>query len=699
MKRLARACTAAAMGVALVLGGQPVVAHAAAQTSKVELDASRQAQLTYKDEDSVAGKFSSTLYTDIMVEGARSMAPANTVAEDTAVEYDDPERQVRVKREIRTRGNVVDVEVTVTNTGAQERYLQVDLTNSINTDRPLTGAFADGRFTVGPEFGGYDTVLEFPGARYSGVGPSFNDTTASRELGSVDKNGAQFQHGRWFDQVGPGNSLRAHATLTFETQESAKDSDRDGLPDLWEEQGVTLDDGTRLPLNEWGADPHRPDIFLQMNWMRSEYETLGCFENPGKTECADAKTTSYRPSRTSFDELVERFAARDIALHIDAGEYYSNIPNYGTRHGGETENYEEYYFRSTIPGLRMVSNVNRLLGQRSAVFHSGVVGGMMNPGNYSVGVSLVGDNGFYVAKHERMTKESQLRNTIMHELGHNLGLNHNGATKFKDQVPKSDYLPNYKSVMNYLYQFSYFDYSDEEAVSGGPLPQECNRAGVDCYTGDYRIPADWDNLTINSARLGRPVGTAGAEAEKVDVRALEKLDREIAQAESENGNIDVEIVDEGDLTAGKEGTVTLELHNPGLDLGRFDVIVGETKTQVVVGGVRTGHNTATVRVPVSPEAQGSLPLDVMVRSERGVTAFEDRLAVPVRAGEAPASTAMQGADRRKATPTPPTTAVQAPSEKHPQPEKTSSAAAIAVPIVLLLALIGGAAFAWANDLI
>lgn len=681
MKRLAGMCTV----IALVLGGQPVVAHAVEGEAQASPAASRTTQLTYQDADSVAGKFSSTLYTDIMVDGTRSEG-------DTA-DYEDVEHQVHVTREVHARGNTVEVEVTVQNTGAQERAAQIDLTNSINTDRELAGTFSDDRFSVGPEYGGYDTIIEFPGAHFSGVAPTFNGTTASRELGSVAEGNAQFQRGRWLAQVEAGETLTARATFTFETQESAIDSDRDGLPDLWEEQGVTLADGTRLPLHEWGADPHRPDIFLQMNWMRSEYETLDCFSHPEHAECLEAKTTSYRPARKSFDELVERFGEHGIALHIDAGEYYSNIPNYGARHGGETEDYEEYYFKSAIPGLRMVNNVNRLLGQRSAVFHSGVVGGMMNPGNYSVGVSLLGDNGFYVAKHERMTKESQLRNTIMHELGHNLGLNHNGAAAAAGQVPDVDYLPNYKSVMNYLYQFSYFDYSDEESVSGGPLPVECNRAGVDCYTGDYRVPADWDNIALNSARLGQPVGTAGAKAEQVDARALEQRDAQMALAESENGHVDVDVVDEGELTAGEEGEVTLELSNPGLDIGRFNVVAGDTTTQVVLGGVRTGNNTTTIRVPVTPTAAGNMPLDVRVSTVHGDTAFEDRLVTPVRAGEAPATTAMQGAERREATPTP------TPKGQPKQSEKTSSSVAIVVPIVLLLALIGGAAYAWTNNLI
>ena len=54
------------------------------------------------------------------------------------------------------------------------------------------------------------------------------------------------------------------------------DADGDGLPDVWEEEGVVLADGTELPIHEWGVDPNKKDLFLQLNWMRSEYETLGC---------------------------------------------------------------------------------------------------------------------------------------------------------------------------------------------------------------------------------------------------------------------------------------------------------------------------------------------------------------------------------------------------------------------------------------
>lgn len=84
------------------------------------------------------------------------------------------------------------------------------------------------------------------------------------------------------------------------------DSDGDGIPDIWEEQGVVLADGTEIPLPDWGADPNRPDVFLQLNWMASEYDTLGCNTTAAR-ECAEANRTSYAPSTQALDDLVDLF--------------------------------------------------------------------------------------------------------------------------------------------------------------------------------------------------------------------------------------------------------------------------------------------------------------------------------------------------------------------------------------------------------
>lgn len=626
----------------------------------VELDKGRISSLKFTDPASVGGTQDSSFYIDFRFNGQRSVANGTNTQVDTRKDGDvqvvtmrnrDTDLGVDWTREFRIDGNKITVRVEVENTSGSDSYFQLDMTNQINTARTLHGAYDNGVFTVGPEFGGYDTHLTFDGAYSNGVSASFNGTTEDGEVGSVDPEGAMFQRGRWIEEIAAGQTATAEATIEVTTQDTAVDSDGDGLPNAWEEQGLTLDDGTPMPLNEWGADPNRPDVFLQMNWMPSEFESLGCFDNPRQRACADANTKSYRPNNEILQQLVDKFDAHGVNLHIDAGESYSNIPNYTERHGGVYGEYTPYYFAGVTPGVKLMDNIDGLLGNRSAVFRSGMVGDSMSPNNYSVGLSLMGDNAFYVANHERMTTDEQFRNTIMHELGHTLGLDHNGSTKFANEVPDSDYLPNYYSVMNYLYQFSHFDYSDEEAVSGGELPRECNRAGVNCYTGDYRVPADWDNLVINTGHIGKPVGTAGVSgasaADGNDVQPSDARAKEIAAAEAANGTADV-TVNSSDLQAGKPGEVTLTVKNPGADLNRYEIEVitpdAEFSDSVVLDGVFGDSNSVTVTVPVLPGNAAIMPVDVKVTNAKGTTAFEDRFAVDVATNrdDAP-SAAMAGA--------------------------------------------------------
>ena len=51
--------------------------------------------------------------------------------------------------------------------------------------------------------------------------------------------------------------------------DSMQDSDGDGLPDEWETNGVDTDgDGViDLHLEQMGADPNVPDVFVELDWM------------------------------------------------------------------------------------------------------------------------------------------------------------------------------------------------------------------------------------------------------------------------------------------------------------------------------------------------------------------------------------------------------------------------------------------------
>ncbi|WJY58307.1 hypothetical protein [Corynebacterium afermentans] len=290
------------------------------------------------------------------------------------------------------------------------------------------------------------------------------------------------------------------------------DSDGDGLPDIWEEQGVVLADGTEIPLPDWGADPNRPDVFLQLNWMASEYDTLGCNTTAAR-ECADANRTSYAPSTQALDDLVDLFDDHGINLHIDAGAHYTNIANYTDTHGGESIDYRDVYFSpSRHEAFQLIDNINAL-GERDNIFRSGVLGDRMRAGSNATGLSLVGDNAFYIANPDGRATDMQVRNTILHEFGHTLGLRHWGAAKYvEDFAEGSPMQDGYHSVMNYNHQFDYFNYSEQPYFANTPQ-------------GNVFIPADWDNLEIDSPRIGVYAESIGARADIADKADVEEVEQ------------------------------------------------------------------------------------------------------------------------------------------------------------------------------
>ena len=327
---------------------------------------------------------------------------------------------------------------------------------------------------------------------------AFRNTIAAAVAAAIAVSGANVAHAQQDVELAP--VLTNTATLV--------DSDGDGLPDIWEEQGVVLADGTEIPLPDWGADPNRPDVFLQLNWMASEYDTLGC-DTSAARECANANRTSYAPSTQSLDDLVDLFADHGISLHIDAGEHYTNIPNYSDVHGGETLEYRDSYFDpSKFEAFQLINTINNL-GDRANIFRPGVLGDRMRAGSNATGLSLVGDNSFYVANPGGMANDEQVRNTILHEFGHTLGLRHWGAQEFvRDIVEGSPMQAGYQSVMNYDRQFDYFNYSEKPYFADTPA-------------GKVFVPADWDKLQMANTRIGAYAESIGARA-KAEVEEIEQ---------------------------------------------------------------------------------------------------------------------------------------------------------------------------------
>ena len=350
---------------------------------------------------------------------------------------------------------------------------------------------------------------------------AFRNTIAAAVAAAIAVSGANVAHAQQDVELAP--------VLTNTT--TLVDSDGDGLPDIWEEQGVVLADGTEIPLPDWGADPNRPDVFLQLNWMASEYDTLGCDTNAAR-ECANANRTSYAPSTQSLDDLVDLFADHGISLHIDAGEHYTNIPNYTEHFGGETIDYRDVYFDANRhEAFQLIDTINNL-GDRANIFRPGVLGDRMRAGSNATGLSLVGDNSFYVANPGGRANEEQVRNSILHEFGHTLGLRHWGAAKYVEDIAEGSPMQDgYHSVMNYNHQFNYFNYSEKPYFADTPA-------------GKVFIPADWDSLVLDNPRIGAYAESIGARA-KAEVEEI-KQPEEVVEVEKPEP---VEVAEEHPLTA------------------------------------------------------------------------------------------------------------------------------------------------------
>ena len=412
--------------------------------------------------------------------------------------------------------------------------------------------------------------------------------------------------------VALASTAASFATPSVATaQDINVDSDGDGLLDEWETNGYvsrfynadTQEWETRLvPLHRWSADPHRKDLFLQLNWMKPQWETdnLNCdakaFTATGKSierflQCSSSNLNRFEPSRRTLRELELLFATEGIALHIDAGDYVSpTLANYTDRRGGGTVPYEDLYLENHT--LRDMSR--NLLKDRFGVFRVGLIGDTMyrvsdsrgsKVRSGSSGLANIGESSFYVARYAEMNNEYQVRNTILHELGHTLGLRHTGDLDqkvieklFFDQIPgnseyerrrlaedKANRLPGYCSVMNYNYQWSHFDYSQPAGKDFNTIAKVNN--GCDPQANTFGVPADWASMRLKSSDFGTNSGDrTGTDVITPQEPTIEELKKFSATANNGEAGFRLsQSVYNGIISHRKDNKLVGEIENLGVE--------------------------------------------------------------------------------------------------------------------------------------
>lgn len=207
-------------------------------------------------------------------------------------------------------------------------------------------------------------------------------------------------------------------------RDRSRDSDGDGLPDVWEKMGADIDeDGiVDVDLPAMGADPYRKDLFIEIDYM-----------------------SGYEPSISALQKVVDVFDEHDITLHIDAGKNFINFPD-ELSESNELPHIpmvDEEYDNDSYWKKAIDSYFNR---KRKDIFRYCIyINSFESQGTLGISNGIPG-NSFISAKGRIGSNEIAEAANFMHELGHTLGLTH-GGTKDDHYI----YKPNHLSIMNYLY--------------------------------------------------------------------------------------------------------------------------------------------------------------------------------------------------------------------------------------------------------
>ncbi|OEY25918.1 hypothetical protein A0K93_00560 [Corynebacterium sp. BCW_4722] len=645
-----------------------------------------QTDLTYSHPFSVPGTLTTVLQTSVYLDQKSvELNEQNTVIEHrgNTVTATSTVPGSTITREVLIDGPRATITTEVTPTS--EKTVQVDMSlRQWNKTDDYRAEYANGSYKLTPVSPGYEIDMRFGDGAYA--------TTASKDWGALNaatekrgKHGAAegaagFQRGRWLETVAAGETLTGTVTISMATQQDAADTDGDGLPDIWEESGVTLPGGEYLNLRKMGADPQRKDLFLQLNWMPSEWEQRGCAEGDrfdataGEyrtfAECAAYNKNVYRPSRKMLQDLERLFDANGVNLHIDAGALYAPGIAPQDRRGGVNKEklpYKKYVFEGTENerGEQLKSWRTELLGDRGAVWHVGVIGDKMlpPPAKASTGLGLQGES-FFVAKGAGIKTDKAFVGTILHEFGHVLGLDHDGARTdesmayyevLKDsEVGERNYIPEYRSAMNYLYQFDHFDLTKSgttkagpNATSGQPLYKPCPSSTNEtlCFVGEANIPSDWANLVYRSEHIGNAEGIVGLPEQEPQVIEEDITAYELAVIAAENNNrtagltINDDVEGGNGLVVGRDrNPVSVTVSNQGIDAHTFNVVArydgGQTKPVAVsLAGVTDEKNHAReISIDLGPlkGIEGrETSVEFVITNEAGTAVFEREFGFPV----------------------------------------------------------------------
>ncbi len=239
-----------------------------------------------------------------------------------------------------------------------------------------------------------------------------------------------------------------------------KDSDGDRLPDA-----VETDTGTFESAAATGTDPF--DVDTDDDSLRDGDEVLGTaagldlpaigtngvrkdilLEADWFTDANDCASHSHRPTAAQETRLRNAFAAAPVN-NPDGTTGINVVLDYGqggALSGGNAITDADGVLSSGVNSSEFVGIKSaNFATNRNGYFHYIVMPHRYNGTSSSSGQAEINGDDLIVSLQCSLSTNN-VANTIMHELGHNIGLRHGGNSD-------TNYKPNYNSVMNYRYQF------------------------------------------------------------------------------------------------------------------------------------------------------------------------------------------------------------------------------------------------------
>lgn len=243
---------------------------------------------------------------------------------------------------------------------------------------------------------------------------------------------------------------------------SQPDTDHDGAPDWWEEKyrynPAVPDDHLHLDpdndslnnieecyMDQYGANPFTKDVFLEFDWIKSSNSNV-----------------TNKPTSEEIAKMTLAFQQHNITLHVDTGNLGGGEelpPRAFVSYADLVDIYWDYFLHN---------NVNN---PRQRIFHYGLICDYSEgPGFAFVGWDNL--NAFVIAaqlledNYKLYTRGWLAMTASMHETGHTFGLVASKYIGIDNQATIKPYYKefwlyrNYKSLMSYMYTWSFMDYSD-----------------------------------------------------------------------------------------------------------------------------------------------------------------------------------------------------------------------------------------------